>query len=492
MPTTIQLNRDLSGLLNAIAETLDIPDELFEDAVRKYQDLGVFMHEHDDAQGRREPEVYAQGSFRLGTMIRAITDNDEYDIDLVYERDLQKESTTQHDLKVEAGANLRQYVRSKKTEDDAPELSEKQRCWRLQYPTPFHMDVLPAIPDPDGGPSSILITDKDLRLWQHSNPIGYAEWFKQRMLIRFMQKRAALAASIQASIEDVPEWRVKTPLQRAVQILKRHRDINFQQDEDDKPASIIITTLAGHAYENQDDLQEALVAIVDRMPKFIQRRDGVYWVPNPVNLEENFADRWAEHPQRATKFFNWLTRVRADLETAARGMSLDDVAAVLSPIFGESLLSEASARSGAIVAASSSSRELAVPKLADYRHCQAPQWPVRAYFKASVKGTVHKEPLQQRRLWNLTSRPVPKQFGLRFEVTTNVPQPYEVRWQVVNTGRAALDAGSLRGGFESGQSTDGRVRWESTLYRGTHWIEAFIIKDGTCVARSGRTYVRIA
>ncbi len=492
MPTTIQLNRDLSVLLNAIAETLDIPDELFEDAVRKYQDLGVFMHEHDDAQGRREPEVYPQGSFRLGTMIRALTDSDEYDIDLVYERDLQKESTTQHDLKAEAGANLRRYVRSKQSDDDAPELSEKQRCWRLQYPTPFHMDVLPAIPDPDGAPNSILITDKDLRLWQHSNPIGYAEWFKQRMLIRFMQKRAALAASIQASIEDVPEWRVKTPLQRAVQILKRHRDINFQHDEDDKPASIIITTLAGHAYDNQEDLQEALFAIVDRMPKFIERRDGVYWVPNPVSPGDNFADRWADHPQRATKFFNWLARVRSDLERAARGMSLDDVAATLTASFGESLLNEASARSGALVAASSSNRALSVPKIADCRHCQPPQWPIRASFKASVTGTVHKARFQSRQLWRLTGRPVPKNVALRFEMTTNVQEPYEVRWQVVNTGRDAIEANGLRGDFYEGDTPDGRIRWESTAYCGTHWVEAFVIKQGVCVARSGRTHVRIS
>ncbi|MCL1595578.1 MAG: hypothetical protein M3132_14620 [Actinomycetia bacterium] len=35
------------------------------------------------------------------------------------------------------------------------------------------------------------------------------------------------------------------------------------------------------------------------------------------------------------------------------------------------------------------------------------------------------------------------------------------------------------------------MRWESTAYAGTHWVEAFVIKDGVCVARSGRKYVRV-
>jgi hypothetical protein len=36
---------------------------------------------------------------------------------------------------------------------------------------------------------------------------------------------------------------VKTPLQQAVQILKRHRDMMFADDPEHKPISVIITTL---------------------------------------------------------------------------------------------------------------------------------------------------------------------------------------------------------------------------------------------------------
>lgn len=53
------------------------------------------------------------------------------------------------------------------------------------------------------------------------------------------------------SVRAVPKYQSnKTPLQRAVQILKRHRDIMFAGDED-KPVSIIITTLAAKAYQEK-------------------------------------------------------------------------------------------------------------------------------------------------------------------------------------------------------------------------------------------------
>ena len=44
--------------------------------------------------------------------------------------------------------------------------------------------------------------------------------------------------------------------------------------------------------------------------------------------------------------------------------------------------------------------------------------------------------------------------------------------------------------FESDNSNPS-VHWEKSLYTGKHWIECFIVKDGICVARSGRFYVNI-
>jgi hypothetical protein len=175
--------RQLGDLLEQVAKSLDIPDDVHEEAVRKYEQVGHWIEGQDATGGRREPLIYPQGSFRLGTVIRPITEKDEYDIDLVYERHLRKGSVSQEQLKEEAGEHLRGYVEHcQESHDDVPALIEGRRCWRLDYPDRFHMDVLPAIPDDDGrrdgtdhAHTKILITDCDLHEWQYSNPIGYAE-----------------------------------------------------------------------------------------------------------------------------------------------------------------------------------------------------------------------------------------------------------------------------------------------------------------------------
>ena len=46
--------------------------------------------------------------------------------------------------------------------------------------------------------------------------------------------------------DDIPDALVRTPLQRAIQIMKRHRDVRFNAHRDQKhnPISMIITALA--------------------------------------------------------------------------------------------------------------------------------------------------------------------------------------------------------------------------------------------------------
>ena len=213
----------LGQLLLHAAENLDILDSLYEEAVAKYEGVGNWLEEQDSESRRTPPEIYAQGSFRLGTVVRPLTDKDEYDIDLVYRGDLKKESTTHKKLKCEVGEHLRAYVQAEEEKgNSAPTIDEGRRCWTLAFDDRFHMDVLPAIPDAEGRPESLLVTDRELREWQFSNPIGYAEWFKRRMQTRFLEQRGRVAAILNEAAERVPDWKVKTPLQRAVQLLKRH------------------------------------------------------------------------------------------------------------------------------------------------------------------------------------------------------------------------------------------------------------------------------
>ena len=91
----------------------------------------------------------------------------------------------------------------------------------------------------------------------------------------------------------------------------------------------------------------------------------------------------------------------------------------------------------------------------------------------------------------MNNRPVSKNVWLKFTVQTDAPTPYEVQWQVVNTGAEATAAGQPRGDFYPTEGALTRTRWESTAYRGTHWVEGFIVKDGQCVARTGKLMIKV-
>lgn len=318
----------LAALLEGTIAQLDIPPHLYRQAVDKYRGVAHYLGAGDEA-GDNALLIYPQGSFRLGTVIRPAADSD-YDIDLVFRVTAMKEQTTQAGLKQFAGQRLRDYVVNT---DRGVHLTEGSRCWTLQWPG-FHVDVLPALPNPDHLPTGILLTDRDLYLWQCSDPIGFATWFHGQMHEQFILRRAQLAEERAAQIDAVPAWEVKTTLQRAVQVLKRHRDIYFTNRPSLKPASILVTTIAGHAYGHHGNLFEAILHIAAHMSQFIEIRHGVKWVANPVLPQENFADKWREHPGRERAFFEWVAQLQRDLHEAVNCRGLDDVVQRLHRSFG--------------------------------------------------------------------------------------------------------------------------------------------------------------
>jgi hypothetical protein len=324
---TTRTHPTLDELLGSSIASLDIPEGVSRLAVARYGAVAASLE-----QRWQSGHIYPQGSFRLGTAVRPIHADGEYDIDLVCLREIMKASTTQEALKFEVGAALRAFVASQPEGD--PVLSEGKRCWTLNYPNePFHLDALPAIPDEDAAPSGILLTDRQLRFWQHSNPVAYSDWFYRVMAEELLELRKALAKRMQ--VDDVPDWRVKTTLQRAVQALKRHRDIYFAERRDEAPASIIITTLAAGAYPGGGDLFEVVVSVVEGMPELVEMRDGLHWVANPVQRRENFADRWQRNPERADAFFEWIEVVQRDFASMAEVVGVDRVLTRIAESFGE-------------------------------------------------------------------------------------------------------------------------------------------------------------
>ncbi|WP_143961198.1 nucleotidyltransferase domain-containing protein [Litoribacter populi] len=357
-------------ILECLGESLDISRTQFEAAVSSYNAVGNHLSEINSNLHPYFPTILPQGSFLLGTMIQPINPDDDLDIDLVCQLTGKKEEWTQFDLKKEVGDQLKK----KKVYAELLAQPDGRRCWTLKYressenyKNKYHMDILPAIVDHgyhillEKAYSSnepidklaIRITDKkrgDYKSetshlnWLKCNPFGYGKWFFDRASITVSGVKL-----FSESVKPVPQYQdEKLPLQRIVQILKRHRDMLFNGD-DDKPISIIITTLAARAYNKEVDVLEGLVNVVARMEQYIQVRFSIEhgklikWVENPVNSAENFADKWHETPRKEKNFFLWLSKVKSDLAALQESSNsgLYSLQKSFSLSFGQSVVNEA-------------------------------------------------------------------------------------------------------------------------------------------------------
>ncbi|WP_127591187.1 nucleotidyltransferase domain-containing protein [Paenibacillus lautus] len=325
-------------IFKELLEALDLPDSSYERAINRYEDLGRWFNRDESFFKDNEVHIFPQGSFMLGTTIRPINEAEEYDLDLACKirTGVTKQSHSQESLKGIIGEELKAYRIARNIKED---LVSKHRCWRLEYQDDisFHLDIVPCIPEEDSKQKlllesmvkfgleefvaqsasklSVAITDdrhesfkKVCDDWNISNPEGYGKWFEHRM-----RKYEEQVLMEKAQVDRVPIYKRKTPLQRCIQLLKRHRDQMFG-DNESKPISIIITTLAARAYNGEKDIVSALNNILSTMGTHVNMNSPR--VPNPVNPEEDFADRWGMleylHLNLERNFRNWLHQAQID------------------------------------------------------------------------------------------------------------------------------------------------------------------------------------
>ncbi len=329
----VSTTHDRNLVVEKTVDLLDIPRSYYDRAVQRYESIGAWLHRPESKVAVFNPAVYSQGSFRLGTVIRPILPRDEYDLDIICEVQARsKADITQKELKDLVGEELRLYAKAHHIKP----VKECPRCWRFNYAdqVSFHIDTVPSVPEDemvilnlirvgvgtDLAQSAIAITCQSHEQytvicsdWPSGNPSGYALWFERRFTERALSKRKLLLREgLYASVEAVPLYALKTPLQRAVQFLKRHRDVMFREAVDLKPVSIIITTLAALSYEGEDELYETLRGVLDRIPQHIQRSSPR--IGNPVNPAEDFADRWKDKPELKEHFWLWYEAAIRDFD----------------------------------------------------------------------------------------------------------------------------------------------------------------------------------
>ena len=97
----IAQDADLEVFLSDLEAELEVPESRYEAAERSYHSVGEWLHRPGSKVAAFDPQVYVQGSFRLGTAIKPLTQDDEYDVDAVCElRRFTKQQGTQQYLEL--------------------------------------------------------------------------------------------------------------------------------------------------------------------------------------------------------------------------------------------------------------------------------------------------------------------------------------------------------------------------------------------------------
>ncbi len=496
--------KDLEELLNKVADAINISEEMFDSAELEYKKIGEWISKNTP---QYDIKIYPQGSFALGTVVKPYDKEDEYDLDLVCEYQRQYGFSAKDLKKKEVYSILSKYARVKR-------ISEKRRCWQVTYEhnTHFHMDVIPAVL----ADRHIKITDQitsENYEYMGSNPKEYIEWFRNKQLAQYTAIRSQILFEMRksgkvfnAEVEPVKEYKIRTPLQKAIQILKRHRDILFAEDENNtKPISIIITTIAAEVYNNEYTIYDTLYNFLNKAKQYLEdnKAGDVYHVDNPTYTggeKENFADKWQKHPERAEAFLNWIDDAKHDLiDTILASEDEADIATLLESCLGKRVADVVFYNKQSVLTESRTKQEENITAVVPYKerllmnapHRQKPTFSCPKGYKAFISAK-YTDPNGTVYTYKSDGAPIPKNSSIVFRAGfSGLKSPYVLKWQVVNMGDEARRLGQLRGEFTT-EVRNKTTHIESTLYAGSHSIQCFVIKKGVCVAKSKMFIVNIS
>lgn len=338
----------------------------------------------------------------------------------------------------------------------------RTRCVTLDYAGDFHLDIAPIVVK---GILSLSSYAQNRRTNEEepTDPEAYSEWFAHKN-----------------------SYTRNNMLVKVTRLVKHLRDVKRTFSI----PSILLTTILGNQVheglffgddlEMYTDVPTSLVTILGRLDDYFQEHESPPSVPNPTLEDERFSRLWDQDSYGNLR--EQIGYYRARVDDAFADTERSTSIAKWRAVFGESFAA------GTETAAERTHAGSVVPSAP---HERTPEWRMSIVERANVDAFVY-DGQRNRRLGGLNSggRRIAKGLALKFVATTSADPPFDVKWQVVNTGQEASVANDLRGDFYP--SATAMTRWETTKYTGCHWVRCFVIKDGTCIAQSDRFVVHIA
>lgn len=317
----------IDSLLDKMAEEVQLDETRYNRMITSYEAIKKWIEADEKFFKPYKYDVYPHGSVRIFTTVKPIN-RVEFDLDIAIH--FKDKNLLHSPMKIytELKRRLNEHERYKNI------LKSKSRCLTLDYSGDFHMDIMPGIQDSIFDEDKMKVPDRKLKLWVSSNPRGYAKWFIAKANLA---KTSLLEKAFRAERIQVDDFRKKKPLQRAVQLIKRYRDIYFEDDDTYKTRSIILTTIAGQFYNGEESIFKTIDNIVTTIRNNVNQPVSRLKVLNPVNSEEDFTDKWDSEPEYYEAFKKFAYHLYEEWQKLKKENGVIEEGKIFKGLFGDKL-----------------------------------------------------------------------------------------------------------------------------------------------------------
>jgi hypothetical protein len=346
------MKRYIESILFGICEKLQLTPSLYDLATERYETI-IKVLRKDPVFKNVELNIYPHGSFRLKTTVKPLT-GEEFDLDFVAElpidSDMKPKELYAHIIRIlQNDGNYRDKI------------EPKNRCVRVNYANDFHMDIMPSKLI-DMSTSEIIVPDRDLKSWyHHSNPKGFANWFEEKARTRILNEifESRYAQFDTEHISDQETALNLEPLRRAVQLVKRYRNVYCDRTKKEPVRSIVICALMGKITSFTGDTVQIISSFCTYVNGLIKSHGGKpFDVNNPV-VDEILTEKWHEGTNYQD-FVDMMKALTSDITAIQRCTNNSEVNSLTKKMFGEQVTNAAIIRHAKILNESRQSGKLSV------------------------------------------------------------------------------------------------------------------------------------
>lgn len=392
-------------------------------------------------------ETITQGSVAMSTIVQ--NESSDYDIDvaIVFEKDDLLEGTT-------ATKNMVANALKRKCKQFKVEPETKTNCVRISYAEGYHVDF------------AIYRRSKNFfgeyqyehcgSQWRKRDPKAITKWF------------------LETNREKEYKLRIVV---RLLKMFCKSRDVWVM------PGGLVQSVLLEEHFEKDERIDKMFYQTIKSVRDRLIYNKGIY---NPTDRSQSLKlikkddDRLQRLEERLTKYINKLDILF--VEDCNNKQAIE----AWNDFFNHSYWQEQYDNAKTVSTLEKSAFAITDEEYIFNESEDFIQYlfPMEGRYKLTLECNVEQNGYRIDTLMNMLRKGkwLSPQKTLNFFISLNTtPRPYDIYWKVKNRGEEAKRRNQVRGQIVK---TNSETHTENTNFKGSHFVECYIVKNGICVAKA--------